>query len=311
MAMPKVERLLTLLNVLVGAARPMTAAELRSRVPGYAAEDASFNRAFERDKNELRDMGVPLDVEEVPGRDPPVLGYRVRRSDYELKDPGLTPEELEALNLATAVVGSAGGFGRQGLLKLGGAAVEAQQAAELPADPDLVAAFSGVLERRAVTFGYHGLQRTVNPYRLEFLRGRWYLNGYDHGRGEDRWYRMGRIEGGVSLTGPDGAFERPEEAVPGLRLDPWVLGSDRDPVRAEVWFDPAVAEAVRSDVGGAEVVADDDRGLVLAMTVTNHEGFRSWLVSFLDRAEVIAPAELRQEIVAWLEVAAGGMEVTA
>ena len=85
----KIERLLTLLNVLVDAPRSISAEELRDQVPGYPAEDASFKRAFERDKDDLREMGVPLLVETVPGSDPPRLGYRIRKQEFELRDPGL------------------------------------------------------------------------------------------------------------------------------------------------------------------------------------------------------------------------------
>ncbi|CAN5783567.1 WYL domain-containing protein [soil metagenome] len=300
MALEKIERLITLMNALLGAPRPVTASELRRRVPGYPEEDASFKRAFERDKDELRDMGVPLLLETVPGIDPPILGYRIRPRDYELRDPGLEPDELEALNLAAAVVGPAGGVGQRALFKLGGAASAEQPTAEIPADPDLVAAFTGVAERRSLRFRYHDLDRVVNPYRLEFLRGRWYLNGFDHLRGEERWYRMSRVEGGVVLDDTSASFLRPVEAVPGLRLDPWVLGGHTDPVTAEVWFDPAVAGAVRAEVGDAQVVSDDEDGLVVTLVVTNREGFRAWLLSFLDRAELRSPPELRAELVAWL-----------
>ena len=304
--MTKVERLITLMNELLGAPRAISSDELRHRVPGYPANTDSFKRQFERDKDELRDMGVPIKVETVPGSDPPVLGYRIRPADYELRDPGLEPDELEALNLAAAVVGSTGGMGQRGLFKLGGAAASGAPAAEIPADPDLVAAFTAVAERRHLHFAYRDLERTVDPYRLEFARGRWYLKGFDHRRAAQRWYRMDRIRGGVRLGETSGAFDRPAEPVTGLRLDPWVLGEQAEPVRAEVWFDPVVAPSVRAEIGEVEVVSDDASGLVVALTVTNPEGFRSWLLSFLDRAEVLGPPELRAHVVSWLEAAARG-----
>lgn len=310
--MTKVERLLTLMSALLAAPRALTAEELRERVPAYPASRESFKRAFERDKEDLRDLGVPLLVEWVPGTDPPIQGYRVHRRDLELRDPGLTPAELEALNLAAAVVGTGGDLGRRGLLKLGAGGGSGRDdgspTESLPADPDLVAAFAGVAERRRLRFSYRGTDRTVDPYRLEFLRGRWYLNGFDHGRREDRWYRMSRIDGGVATDGGPNAFVRPVEAVPGLQLDPWALGAgvDADPVEARVWFDPAIASAVRAELRTAEVERDDAEGLVVRITVSNPEGFRSWLASFLDRAEILGPPDLRRSVVAWLEEVAGG-----
>jgi predicted DNA-binding transcriptional regulator YafY len=117
---------------------------------------------------------------------------------------------------------------------------------------------------------------------------------------------MGRIEGAIEVTDPPGAFERPLEAVPGLQLDPWALGGQADPVVARVWFDPEVAHSVRSEVPPDAIRTDGPDGLVVELTVTNPEGFRSWLLGFLDRAEVLAPESLRADLVAWLtEVAAG------
>src|SRR6478735_8725510 len=298
-AVEKVERLLSLMNALLGAPRAISAEDLRQRVPGYPSEDASFKRSFERDKDDLREMGVPLLVETIAGTDPPLLGYRIRQQDYELRDPGLEPDELEALNLAAAATGFAGGVGQRALFKLGGATSSSPQA-ELPADPDLVAAFTGVAERRVITFRYRDTDREVHPYRLEFVRGRWYLNGFDRVRGDDRWFRMGRIQGAIEVTDPAGAFERPEEAVPGLQLDPWALGGQSDPVAATVWFDPEVAHSVRTEVPPEAVRTDDATGLVVELTVTNRDGFRSWLLTFLDRAEVLGPEELRADLVAWL-----------
>src|SRR4029450_8178330 len=86
---------------------------------------AAFRRSFERDKDDLRAMGVPLEVHEVPGSIPVVEGYRIPKDRYYLRDPGLTPEELAALRMAASVVQLDGLSARDGLLKLGGLVGEA------------------------------------------------------------------------------------------------------------------------------------------------------------------------------------------
>ena len=120
MAVPKLERLLTLVNVLMASPRHLSAVELRRRVPGYADDDDSFRRGFERDKAELRDMGIPFDLGDVPNTDPPIVGYRILARDCTLRGPGLDDEEMEALRLAVALVGSDDGAGQRALHKLGG-----------------------------------------------------------------------------------------------------------------------------------------------------------------------------------------------
>lgn len=305
----RLERLVMVMDLLLDTARPLASNELRARIPGYPDNDASFKRQFERDKDELREMGVPLVVEPVPGADPPILGYRIRPDEYALRDPGLDHDELEALNLAAAVVGFTGGLGRRAMFKLGGGATSVSQRAELADDPNLVTVFTGVVGRQQVEFRYRGVDRLVDPYRLQFARGRWYLNGMDHQRGERRWYRMGRIEGAVTLSGAPDAFATPRTGGSELQLDPWALSVDAEPVEAEVWFDPVAAIGVRADVPTATVVSDDDRGLVIRLAVHNRDGFRSWVLSYLDRAEVLAPPELRREMVEWLTAIAADRTV--
>jgi len=298
------ERLLNLMAVLLEAPRPVTAAEVRRRVPGYPEADANFHRTFERDKDDLREMGVPLLLEPVPATDPPAEGYRIRKEDYYLRDPGLAPDELEALNLAAASVRLDGGPGIGALWKLGGAVDVATDGrptvGTLPADANVVAAFSGVMERRTLHFSYRDVPREVNPYRLDFVRGRWYLNGFDHVRGEERWYRLGRVLGSIDVGPRRDSFTRPVEAVPGLQLDPWQLG-EGEPVRARVLFDAEQASLVRVSLGAERIVEErPDGSVVVTFDVTNRDGFRSFVLSFLDHAVVLEPEDLRADVVAWL-----------
>jgi proteasome accessory factor B len=313
-AVSKVERLLTLMAVLLEASRPLTASEIRARVPGYPDVDSSFRRAFERDKDDLRDMGVPLRIEAVPQTDPPAEGYRIRKQDYYLRDPGLEPAELEALNLAASTVHLEGGPGIEALWKLGGAVGGAVTATHsevgpgvgaLPVDANLVAAFTGVMERRVLRFTYRDVEREVNPYRLDFVRGRWYLNGFDQVRGEERWYRLSRVDGSIVAGDKRNVFVRPEEAVAGLQLDPWLLGEGK-PLRARVLFDAEQAPLVRHSIGPDRV--DEERAdgsIVVGFDITNRDGFRSFVLSYLDHAVILDPPELRDDIVSWLEALAG------
>ena len=315
MAVSKVERLLTLMAVLLEASRPLTGLEIRARVPGYPDVDSSFRRAFERDKDDLRDMGVPLRIEPIPLTDPPAEGYRIRKQDYYLRDPGLEPAELEALNLAASTVHLEGGPGMEALWKLGGAVASSggdtrrteagPGVGSLPVDANLVSAFTGVMERRVLQFTYREVAREVNPYRLDFVRGRWYLNGFDQVRGEERWYRLSRVDGPIVAGDRRNAFVRPEEAVAGLQLDPWLLGEGK-PMRARVLFDAEQAPLVRHSIGPDRIDEErPDGSIVVGFDITNRDGFRSFVLSYLDHAVVLEPPELRDDIVAWLEALAG------
>ena len=104
MSASKLERLLNLTAALLDTPRPLTAEQLRQRVPGYPSDAVAFHRAFERDKDDLRELGIPLRRERVVVESREVDGYRVPPDDYYLRDPGLAPDELAALHLAAQVV---------------------------------------------------------------------------------------------------------------------------------------------------------------------------------------------------------------
>jgi proteasome accessory factor B len=116
----KLERLLNLTAALLETQRPLPAAEIAKRVYGYPEEKSAFRRAFERDKEDLREMGIPIALSEITGSDPPETGYRIPKDEYYLRDPGLEPDELAALHLAASTVRLDGIEGAGGLWKLGG-----------------------------------------------------------------------------------------------------------------------------------------------------------------------------------------------
>jgi proteasome accessory factor B len=309
----KLERLLNLIAALLETGRPLTAAEIGRKVAGYPEGYAAFRRSFERDKDDLREMGVPIEIVEITAVDPPEQGYRIPKDQYYLRDPGLDPDELAALHLAASAIRLDGVEGTGALWKLGGVPHptntadrnerEVGELAALPGDARLVALFQAVAERRTVTFGYHGVERRVDPYRLDFQRGRWYLTGHDHVRDDERVFRLDRVEGDVS-AGPPKSFERPSTGVPGARLEPWQLGEGAA-VRGRVLVDADHAPLAVAQVGAGAVVEERaDGAVVIELDVTNPDGFRSFTLGFLEHAEILEPPELRDDIVAWLEALA-------
>ena len=307
----RLERLFNLTAALLSTSRPLTREELHERVPGYPADDAkgSARRAFERDKEALRDMGIPLAVEEVERNGTLIEAYRIPRDQYALRDPGLEADELAALHLAGAAVRLDGLRGTEALWKLGGVPGEADSGAEagalaaIPTIPALVPLFVAVSERRAVTFRYRGEEREVEPHRLSFTRGHWYLDGHDRDRQARRQFRLDRLEGEVTL-GPAGAFERPAD-MRSASIPPWRMGEEA-PVEARLRIDAQLASWGVDQLGDETVTArHPDGGVEVAFTVTNREAFRSFVLGFLDHAEVLGPPELRDDLISWLDALAG------
>ena len=303
--MSRLERLLNLTAALLNAERPLTPADIRRLVPGYPDDEgtkSAFRRAFERDKDTLRKMGMPIELVPIEGSEVAgVEGYVVPRDRYQLPDPQLEPDELAALHLAATAVRLEGVSGTEALWKLGGAvgAGAGGAMAALPGGDQLAPLFGAVAERRPVTFSYRGERRTVNPWRLSFQRGHWYLTGWDHARADQRQFRLDRIDGDVAL-GEEGAFERPADLEPG-RLQPWEIGNE-EAVTARLLVDADQAGWAVHHLGEDTVVARHPDGSVeVDLTVTNRDAFRSFVLGFLDHAEVLGPPELRDDVVAWLE----------
>lgn len=307
-AVDKLERLLNLTMTLLSTERPLRAEEIRERVLGYPDKLESFRRAFERDKDDLREMGIPIQLVPVDGTDPPAEGYRIRPEDYYLRDPGLEPDELAALHFALEAVSLGGERQTEAIWKLGGVVgdqpTDSGPLVALPADPNLATLFDATSRRAAVTMTYHAEARRIDPYRLELRRGWWYLIGFDHNRGEVRNYRVDRIEGAVT-QGSAGAFERPALPAPGVAQAGWQLPTG-EAVPTTVVVDADQSGWFRQQLG-TEVEATDrgDGSTQFVLPVTNWPAFRSFVLTFLDHIEVTAPPAARADMVAWLEAMAG------
>ncbi len=307
MSRRKTERLLGLVVCLLSTRRALTAAQIREAVPGYPDSFEAFKRMFERDKEELRELGIPLETDLAsPGDEE--AGYRIRRQAYELPEITLEPDEAAVLGLAARVWQRAelAGAAAGALLKLRAAGIDAEdtQTGIEPRVHTGEAAFGplweAVMARRPVTFAYRAAGRSgVQPRRLEpwgvvNRHGRWYVAGHDMDRDAVRVFRLSRIEGAVSFSGPPGSVVVPagtdvRELVRDWDSDPPAYRTATLRVRTGAGHGlrrQALAE--RPDGGGWDIVE-----------VSFHDigWFSDYLASF--GADVIAvdPPDLREAVI--------------
>ncbi len=244
----------------------ITAERIRETVSGYAdsASDEAFSRMFERDKNELRDLGIPLETGRVSQSDP-TEGYRINRETYALPAVELTGDEAAAVAVATQLWESPELItATQGaLLKLraAGTDIEAVDAAiaftstaALPSlrgsEEVLGILLSAIDSGHAVQFSHRSsrsdpyVTRTVEPWGVVTNKGRWYLVGHDRDRDAVRTFRLSRIGAEVEAIGPLGAVQRPE----GIDLREIVdraVGEFPTSGQAKVWVADGRATALR------------------------------------------------------------------
>lgn len=316
------ERLLNLVIALVNTSARMTKDQIRTSVAGYgdAPSDDAFERMFERDKDTLRELGIPILTVTGAGHGDDI-GYRIDQEAYALPAIDLTPAELGVLSLASQFWQdqSVRTDTTRALTKLR-AVGDAPEAADLVAGlaPRVRAAgdsFGPLLEavqsRRAVTFTYRAAStgevraRTVEPWRLLARRGGWFLVGHDRERGEARSFRLSRIEGPVRATGPAGGFDAPEAQALEDAMRSWSGGSQQVAVLA---VRPERAEALRARAlppveGDAAASPLADRDLV-RVPFTSLGEMAEEVLGYGDAVVVLAPVALRQAVVRLLRVAA-------
>lgn len=229
MAARKSERLLNLVIALLVARTYVPRSRVREVVEGYGNQaDDAFQRMFERDKEELRSLGIPIETGSADGYFDDEPGYRIRRERFQLPPLDLAPDEAAVLGLAAQVWEQAGlaSATTSALRKLGAAgvvtdravlgAVEPRIGAVEPAFEPLLAA---ALERRPVAFDYRRSgtgelgRRRVQPWGLGLWHGRWYLVGHDVDRDARRLFRLSRVTGAVEVDGPPGAYGPPPDGA--------------------------------------------------------------------------------------------------
>jgi proteasome accessory factor B len=223
----KSERLLNLLIALLVARSYVSKQRLREAVEQYrdAASTDSFEKMFERDKEELRSLGIPIEVGYLDRGFDDEPGYRIERSAFELPEIDLTPHEAAVLGLAARVWQHAGlaAATSDALVKLKAAGVTVDREALNVVQPQLAAdepAFEAFWEatqtRTPVSFEYRTSSaaatttRHLQPYGVVSFRGRWYVVGHDTDRDAPRLFRLSRVRGDVVLDPSPGSFVVPE-----------------------------------------------------------------------------------------------------
>jgi proteasome accessory factor B len=308
MSRRKTERLLNLVICLLATRRPLSAEQIRQAVPGYDRDgDEAFQRMFERDKNELREIGIPIDVVRDPWEDEP--GYRIERQSYELPEITLEPDEAAVLGLAAQVWqrASLAEAASGALLKLRAGGVSTDQpvgtgALELRVDtrdPAFPALWDAVRDRRVVRFDYRGAgsesvrSRTVEPWGVVSRRGRWYLAGFDRDRQAPRAFRLGRITGQVAALGKAGVVQVPE----GIDLRAMVGFPDEpmDERVAVVRVRQGACEGLRQLARAVHPGIDGWDEAELAFT--DPERLAGWMASLGADVEVVEPPDAREAVI--------------
>ncbi|WP_395692013.1 helix-turn-helix transcriptional regulator [Nocardioides sp.] len=312
MAARKSERLLNLLIMLLVQRYYVPKERIREILyPGASTE--AFEKMFERDKEELRSLGVPIEVGSMDAYFDDEPGYRVRPDELALPDISLSADEAAVIGLATRVweharLADATTEAVRKLTALGvptdvGALDIAQP--RLSADePSFDVFWEAVQERTPVEFGYRRsgatttTTRHLQPWGVVRYSGRWYVVGFDTDREEERVFRLSRVQGEARKAGRPGSFEVP----PGtdVRATTRRLAPAPTPTRVVLLVREDTGLALRRDAVSVEtgVPGPDDRtGWDRVVLDRPGEGAADEVLGYAADVYVEEPPALRDEVV--------------
>ncbi|MEO3929867.1 WYL domain-containing protein [Micromonosporaceae bacterium B7E4] len=313
MSRTRTERLVNLVICLLSTRRFLTAAQIAATVPGYEhdpddpRDHEAFQRKFERDKAELRELGVPLETGTASAFDAEP-GYRIAHREYALPDIPLEPDEAAAVGIAARLWRHAGlaAAASSGLAKLRAAGVDVDPQATLGVEPVVTVdpAFgpltAAARDRRTVGFDYRvpdgdaPTSRRLQPWGVVCWRARWYVVGHDLDRDAARCFRLSRIVGGaVRMIGGPGAFSPPVGVDLISHVAKWSGPVERSG-RATVLVAPGRAAGLRR--WAREVISGPD-GDRLVLPYADAESLAGRLVGYGPDVRVLDPPEIRDAVI--------------
>ena len=327
MSAARTERLLNLLTLLLNSRRPISLREIREldEFGAYRTEDPkSGERAFERDKAALLELGVPLRwaaPEQQDDDEDGIGGYVIDRERYFLPDLQLTASELALLSIAGTAAATLEGFAGKAavvraLAKLGFDVEEAGRTPTLAHAPllegvdaarvgeHLDALHDAVARQRRVDLSYSGglgqpgppVQRQVDPYGLYYRQGNWYLVGYCHLRQAERTFNVTRMRT-LKPVGATGAFSVPAgfDLRAHLERRPWEF-PQQPPVEVSIRLAERLRSAISEIFGRRVRLEETAEGPLVHLQVSHPAALIAAVLPYGAAAEVVSPQSLRHEL---------------
>lgn len=306
----KTERLVNLTIALLATKRYLTKSEIFRTVDGYEGNEDSKERMFERDKDDLRNLGIEIEVGSFDPLFEDEAGYRIKPESYQFQLGEVNAEEITLLSLAAEAWrgASLGSSALTALNKLHAIGIESDTELLLglaPAfvmeDENLEIAISAITSRTALSFTYLNEElepqsRALEPFAVTSRYGHWYILGRDLDRDALRIFRLDRISGVLKVQGRPGSYEIPKD------------------------IDVSGAFSSSTDLRTAQIFLRDGRGLNLRnranplvdnetpigwqkfeISYRDHQRFVEEVLWYGDDVVVETPRELRDEIIGHLK----------
>ena len=307
MSAQKTERLINLTLALLATKRHLTKSEIFKAVAGYSGSPETMERMFERDKDELRSLGIEIEVKGIDPLFEDEQGYLIRSETFQLSENEFTKEELLYLTMAANLWhdSALGSDSKAALLKIQSLSGPIESdAVNTPAVRDsessalLSSAFEAIDTEQLIKFGYKGKERTAQPFGLYTKDGFWYLVAREET--EIKSFKLLRIEGKIVKEGKAGSFKKPPE----FDLIKFLSNSrSEQEILAQVYVRKEQAHVLRSKYSAREINEEWD---LMSIPYIYEQEIIETILWYGANIIVNSPASLRSEVISRLKVIANG-----
>ena len=307
----KSERLVNLTIALLGTKSWLSRSQIFSSIDGYEGETDAKERMFERDKDDLRKLGIKIEVGSYDPLFDDEAGYRIRPDSYRTDIQAITPRELSLISLATSIWQGAvlDSSALSALIKLKSLGIESDLDA-IPAiepqihvsDQNLAFIVDAIAHRRPISFIYIAQdlsrqERVLEPFGAGTKGGYWYVAGNDLDKDEVRVFRLDRIDSKISFQGKSSSYEIPSGFSMAAHLE--------SPAKSSM----ATLKIRRGKAGQitalSTVVTEDDEWLTVEYPFQHQSELLSDVMWHLDDVELVKPESARAALVSALEEIVG------
>ena len=228
----KSERLVNLTIALLATKRYLTKSEIFNSVDGYEGTAETKERMFERDKDDLRSLGIDIEVGSFDPLFNDEAGYKIKQEKYQFELGDISSTEVSLLSLAAEAwqEASFGDVAQRALLKLRSIGIPSDELS-IPATvqklndggQDLSLITQAIAQSQRLAFDYLDSNlnvklRSVVPIALSTRNGFWYLSGVDQEIQEIRTFRVDRINGAIAASAGPKDFQSPTGFDPSKSL---------------------------------------------------------------------------------------------
>ena len=299
----KSERLVNLVIALLATKRYLTKSEIFRTIEGYEGSSESMERMFERDKDELRALGIEIEVSALDPLFEDEIGYRIRFEDYVMDHSGFTTNEIAYMSLAAQVwkEEALSEIAQHAMRKLAGLASPID-ISEIPAiAPVLINApkflneiIDCISKRRTIEFVYLDSEmktqsRQVNVYSYFSFKGSWYFSGLDVRKMEIRTFKCDRIVGDVSVSKGSKMYEIPKEYIPSTESE-----ENAYELTAQLLVRKGRGSQLRNRASKIVIAEDFD---AVDVPYSSENELLSLVLWHLDDVQVLAPSVLRDSVI--------------